>query len=180
MEEKYWYVVSTYSGYENKVKEYLVRRVESMGLQSVINQVIVPEVKEVEIKDGVKKEKVKKLFPGYVLIEMAMTDEAWYIVRNTPNVTGFLGSSGGGAKPIPVPYEEIEPIFKQMDLPTKPVIATDLRIGDFVKVVSGPYEDTEGPVVKINLDNQSVTLVKNIFGSDNEVEISLSDVHKLV
>ena len=98
--EKLWYVVNTYSGHENKVKEKLEARTESMGMQDYIFRVIVPETTEVEVKDGVKKEKVKKMFPGYVLVEMIMTDEAWYIVRNTPGVTGFIGSSGKGAKPV--------------------------------------------------------------------------------
>ena len=100
MEEKQWYVVNTYSGHENKVKEKLDMRIQSMNMQDYIFRVIVPEKTEIEIKDGVKKEKVKKLFPGYVLVEMIMTDEAWYVVRNTPGVTGFLGSSGKGAKPF--------------------------------------------------------------------------------
>ena len=96
--EKLWYVVNTYSGHESKVKEKLEARTESMGMQDYIYRVIVPETTEVEVKDGVKKEKVKKMFPGYILVEMVMSDEAWYIVRNTPGVTGFIGSSGKGAK----------------------------------------------------------------------------------
>ena len=103
--EKQWYVVNTYSGHENKVKEKLEMRAESMNMEDYIYRVIVPEQKEVEIKDGVTKEKVKKMFPGYILVEMVMTDEAWYVVRNTPGVTGFIGSSGKGAKPTPLqPY----------------------------------------------------------------------------
>ena len=102
MEEKKWYVVNTYSGHENKVKEKLDMRIQSMNMQDYIFRVIVPEATETEIKDGKKKEKVKKLFPGYVLVEMIMTDEAWYVIRNTPGVTGFLGSSGKGAKPFPL------------------------------------------------------------------------------
>src|SRR5574344_671979 len=102
MEEKKWYVVNTYFGHESKVKEKLDMRINSMDMQENIFRVIVPERKEIEIKDGKKKEKVKKLFPGYVLVEMIMSDESWYIVRNTPGVTGFLGSSGKGAKPVPL------------------------------------------------------------------------------
>ena len=100
MEEKQWCVVNTYSGHENKVKEKLEMRASTMGLEDYIFRVVVPEQTEIEFKDGVKKEKVKKMFPGYVLIEMIMSDEAWYVVRNTPGVTGFIGSSGKGAKPI--------------------------------------------------------------------------------
>ena len=100
-EQKLWYVVNTYSGHESKVRDNLLMRAQSMGMENNIFRVIVPEQKEVEIKDGVKKEKIKKMFPGYVLVEMIMSDEAWYAVRNTPGVTGFIGSSGKGAKPIP-------------------------------------------------------------------------------
>ena len=113
-EEKKWYVVNTYSGHEAKVKEKLDMRINSMDMQENIFRVIVPERKEIEIKDGKKKEKVKKLFPGYVLVEMIMSDESWYIVRNTPGVTGFLGSSGKGAKPVPLYDEEVERIFTGM------------------------------------------------------------------
>ena len=120
--EKQWYVVNTYSGHENKVKEKLDMRIQSMNMQDYIFRVIVPEKTEIEIKDGVKKEKVKKLFPGYVLVEMIMTDEAWYVVRNTPGVTGFLGSSGKGAKPFPLYKYEIENILKTIGVTDKPVV----------------------------------------------------------
>ena len=116
MEEKCWYVVNTYSGHENKVKEKLEMRIESMDMQDNIFRVVVPEQTEIDIKDGVKKEKVKKLFPGYVLVEMIMSDEAWYVVRNTPGVTGFIGSSGKGAKPIPLLPHEIDRILGQMGM----------------------------------------------------------------
>ena len=114
--EKEWYVVNTYSGHEAKVKEKLEAKVESMGLQDYIYRIIIPETTEVEIKDGVKKEKTKKMFPGYVLVEMVMSDEAWYIVRNTPGVTGFIGSSGKGAKPTPLLPSEIDKILASMGM----------------------------------------------------------------
>ena len=105
--EKEWYVVNTYSGHEYKVKEKLESKIESMGLQDNIFRIVIPETTEVEVKNGVKKEKQKKMFPGYILVEMKMSDESWYIVRNTPGVTGFIGSSGKGAKPTPLlPHEE--------------------------------------------------------------------------
>ena len=106
--EKEWYVVNTYSGHESKVKEKLEMRASSMGLEDYIFRVVVPEQTEVEYKDGVKKEKVKKMFPGYILVEMIMTDEAWFVVRNTPGVTGFIGSSGKGAKPFPLTLAEVD------------------------------------------------------------------------
>ena len=112
--EKEWFVVNTYSGHENKVKEKLLMRAESMGMQDYIFRVIVPEQEETEIKDGVTKKRVKKLFPGYILVEMVMTDEAWYVVRNTPGVTGFIGSSGKGAKPTPLPPQEVDNVLKVM------------------------------------------------------------------
>ncbi len=115
-EGRRWYVVNTYSGHENKVKENLEKRVESMGLQDVLFQIVIPEHVETEIKDGKKINKTKNMFPGYVLVEMIMTDEAWYVVRNTSGVTGFIGSSGGGAKPFPLPKSELDPILKKMGL----------------------------------------------------------------
>ncbi len=113
---KLWYVVNTYSGHENKVKEKLEMRINSMNMQDYIYRVIVPEQTEIEVKDGVKKEKVKKMFPGYILVEMVMSDEAWYVVRNTPGVTGFIGSSGKGAKPVPLLPSEIVRILSNMGM----------------------------------------------------------------
>ena len=114
--EKEWYVVNTYSGHENKVKEKLLMRANTMGMEDYIFRVVVPEQKEVEIKDGVTKERVKKMFPGYILVEMIMTDEAWFIVRNTPGVTGFIGSSGKGAKPFPLTPQEVDHILGAMGM----------------------------------------------------------------
>ena len=113
-QERQWYVVNTYSGHENKVKEKLEMRASTMGMEDYIFTVVVPEQTEIEVKDGVKKEKIKKLFPGYILVEMIMTDEAWFIVRNTPGVTGFIGSSGKGAKPFPLTPAEVDKILLPM------------------------------------------------------------------
>ena len=132
--EKEWYVVNTYSGHEQKVKEKLEAKIESMGMQDYIFRVIIPETTEVEVKDGVKKEKVKKMFPGYVLVEMIMTDEAWYIVRNTPGVTGFIGSSGKGAKPTPLLPQEIDRILANMGM-SRVNIEEDLKVGDTVNII---------------------------------------------
>ena len=132
-EEKKWYVVNTYSGHEAKVKEKLDMRINSMDMQENIFRVIVPERKEVEIKDGKKVEKTKKLFPGYVLVEMIMSDESWYIVRNTPGVTGFLGSSGKGAKPVPLYDYEVERLFKEIGM-DKDNIVVNYEVGDKVKI----------------------------------------------
>ena len=133
--DKQWYVVNTYSGHENKVKEKLLMRAESMNMEDYIYRVIVPEQKEVEIKDGVTKEKVKKMFPGYILVEMVMTDEAWYIVRNTPGVTGFIGSSGKGAKPTPLQPYEVDKILNNMGM-SRIDVDNDLEVGSKVKIVA--------------------------------------------
>ena len=129
--DKQWYVVNTYSGHENKVKEKLEMRAESMDMQDYIYRVVIPEEKIVEVKDGVTKEKVKKMFPGYILVEMVMTDEAWYVVRNTPGVTGFIGSSGKGAKPIPLNDQEVKKFIGDAADEVKP-INTDVEVGDSV------------------------------------------------
>ena len=145
MEEKRWYVVNTYSGHENKVKEKLEMRIASMDMQENIYRVVVPEQTEVEIKDGIKKERLKKLFPGYVLAEMVMSDEAWYVVRNTPGVTGFIGSSGKGAKPIPLLPSEIDRILGQMGM-SRLELGSEIIEGDKVKIISGPFTAMYGRI----------------------------------
>jgi transcriptional antiterminator NusG len=175
MEEKQWYVVNTYSGHENKVKEKLDMRIQSMNMQDYIFRVIVPEVTETEIKDGKKKEKVKKLFPGYVLVEMIMTDEAWYVIRNTPGVTGFLGSSGKGAKPFPLMKSDIDNIFKIMGISDKKV-TVDLNEGDRVKITDGPFKLMVGKVLEIDKDNSIAKVSIDLFGQETTVEVNLTDV----
>ena len=130
--EKEWYVVNTYSGHENKVKEKLEMRASTMGMEDYIFRVVVPEQKEIEIKDGKEKEKIKKMFPGYILVEMIMNDEAWFIVRNTPGVTGFIGSSGKGAKPTPLQPFEVDQILGNMGM-TRLEVDSDLKEGELVK-----------------------------------------------
>ena len=141
--EKNWYVVHTYSGYENKVKANLEKRVETMGMQDKIFRVVVPEEEETEIKDGKKKVVMKKIFPGYVLVEIIMTDDSWYVVRNTPGVTGFIGSSGGGAKPTPLLPEEVEVILKQMGV-KEGRVEVDFEVGEMVEVLEGPFANFQG------------------------------------
>ena len=173
MEEKKWYVVNTYSGHESKVKEKLDMRINSMEQQENIFRVIVPERKEVEIKDGKKKEKIKKLFPGYVLVEMVMSDEAWYIVRNTPGVTGFLGSSGKGAKPIPLQDDEVERIFKEIGY-TGEVIDVNYEIGDNVKITDGPFKMLAGKITSLDVDNGIAQVSIDLFGQETTVELELT------
>ena len=177
MEEKKWYVVNTYSGHENKVKENLEMRAESMGMQDNIFRVIVPEETIIEEKNGVKKEKVKKLFPGYILVEMIMTDEAWYVVRNTQGVTGFIGPSGKGAKPTPLQPYEVENILDTMGL-NKINVETELEEGIKVKVVGGPFNGMFGTVDSIDLDNNVVTLTIDLFGQDTQVEVEPNQIQK--
>ncbi len=175
--DKKWYVVNTYSGHEKKVQEKLMMRTESMGMQDYIFRVIVPEAKEVEVKDGVKKEKIKKLFPGYVLVEMIMTDEAWFIVRNTPGVTGFIGSSGKGAKPTPLQPYEVDKILNSMGM-SRLEVSTDLAVGELVKVVSGPFAGMEGKIESLDLENSIVYVLLDLFGQETSVEVELSQIEK--
>ena len=161
-EGRRWYVVNTYSGHENKVKENLEKRVESMGLQDCLFNIVIPEHVETEIKDGKKINKTKNMFPGYVLVEMIMTDEAWYIVRNTSGVTGFIGSSGGGAKPFPLPKEEIDPILKSMGIKTSQ-LEVDFGVGDEVKVISGPFAGKQGKVESIDHEKEVASVFIDFF-----------------
>lgn len=175
--EKEWYVVNTYSGHEAKVKEKLEAKVESMGLQDYIYRIIIPETTEVEIKDGVKKEKIKKMFPGYVLVEMVMSDEAWYIVRNTPGVTGFIGSSGKGAKPTPLLPSEIDKILASMGM-SRVNIESEIAVGDKVSIVDGPFKGMIGKVDNIDLENNRLNVLIDLFGQETPVEVEVYQVNK--
>ena len=175
--EKQWYVVNTYSGHENKVKEKLEMRANSMDMKDYIFRVIVPEQKEVEVKDGVSKEKVKKMFPGYILVEMVMSDEAWFVVRNTPGVTGFIGSSGKGAKPIPLSPQEIDRILANEGI-SRLDIETDLKEGDSVKIIDGPFNGMYGKVQNIDLENEKLNVLIDLFGQETPVEVDLVQISK--
>ena len=175
--EKEWYVVNTYSGHESKVKEKLEAKTESMGMQDYIFRVIVPETTEVEVKDGVKKEKQKKMFPGYVLVEMIMSDEAWYIVRNTPGVTGFIGSSGKGAKPTPLLPSEIDKILAGMGM-SRVNIESELAIGDKVSIVDWVFKGMICKVDGINLENNRLNVLIDLFGQETPVEVEVYQVSK--
>ncbi len=175
--DKKWYVVNTYSGHEKKVKEKLEMRTSSMGMENYIFRVIVPEQTEVEIKDGVTKEKLKKLFPGYIIVEMIMTDEAWFIVRNTPGVTGFIGSSGKGAKPTPLQPYEVDKILNNMGM-SRLEVATDLQEGQLIKVISGPFSGMEGRIDTLDMPNQKLTVLLDLFGQETSVEVQLSEIEK--
>jgi len=176
--EKRWYVAHTYSGYENKVKMNLEKRVETMGMEDKIFRVIVPEEEETEIKNGKKKVVKKKVFPGYVLTEMIMTDDSWYVVRNTPGVTGFVGSSGHGSKPTPLLPDEVDAILKQMGVQDKPV-DVDFELKENVRVTDGPFADFTGTIENIDTDKQKLKVHVNMFGRETPVELDFSQVEKL-
>lgn len=176
--QKEWYVVNTYAGHENKVKENLQRRVETMNLQDYLFRIIVAEESEIEYKNGKKTEKVKNLFPGYLFVEMIMTDEAWYIVRNTPGVTGFIGSSGGGAKPFPVAEAEIDSILRRLGMSEKQV-QIDFGVGDRVKILSGPFANVEGTVEELHDDAQTAIVLTILFGRETPTEIAYGDLEKI-
>ena len=176
-EQKLWYVVNTYSGHESKVRDNLLMRAQSMGMENNIFRVIVPEQKEVEIKDGVKKEKIKKMFPGYVLVEMIMSDEAWYAVRNTPGVTGFIGSSGKGAKPIPLSPQEIDKILINEGM-SRVDIEADLKEGDSVTIIDGPFKGKYKKIESIDLENNKLTVLIDLFGQETPVEVELLQISK--
>ncbi len=173
--QKEWYVVNTISGHEYKVKEKLENRINSMELHENIFRVIVPEQKEIEYKDGVKKEKIKKMFPGYVLVEMVMSDEAWFIVRNTQGVTGFIGSSGKGAKPIPLSPQEVDKILSNMGM-SRIDLNTDLSEGKKVKIIDGPFKDMIAKIEKVDLKEQKLNVLIDLFGQDTSVEVDISQV----
>ena len=175
--EKEWYVVNTYSGHENKVKEKLEMRASTMGMEDYIFRVVVPEQTEVEYKDGAKKEKVKKMFPGYILVEMIMTDEAWFIVRNTPGVTGFIGSSGKGAKPFPLTPAAVDKILGSMGM-SRLEIGSELNVDDNVKVVDGPFNGMFGKVKSIDPATGSLEVTLDLFGQETVVELEISQISK--
>ncbi|WP_066321241.1 transcription termination/antitermination protein NusG [Bacillus sp. FJAT-29814] len=176
--EKNWYVVHTYSGYENKVKTNLEKRVESMGMQDKIFRVVVPEEEETELKNGKKKVVKRKVFPGYVLVELIMTDDSWYVVRNTPGVTGFVGSAGSGSKPTPLLPDEVAFILKRMGVEEKRV-DVNYEIGETVRVKEGPFANFTGNVEEMDRDKQKLKVLVNMFGRDTPVELEFSQIEKI-
>ena len=176
--QKEWYVVNTYSGHENKVKEKLEMRASTMGLEDYIFRVVVPEQTEIEYnKDGKKVEKVKKMFPGYILVEMIMTDEAWFIVRNTPGVTGFIGSSGKGAKPFPLTPAEVDKILGSMGM-SRLDLGNELNVDYMVKVIEGPFSGMFGKIKTIDSATGALEVALDLFGQETIVELQVSQIEK--
>ena len=176
--KKEWYVVNTVTGYEYKVKEKLEMMINSMELHNNIYRVVVPEQKIIEVKNGVKKERIKKMFPGYVLVEMVMSDEAWYIVRNTQGVTGFIGSSGKGATPIPLLPSEVDNILGSMGL-SRIDVTKELEVGKKVKIVNGPFKDMEGTIESVDMKSQKLNVNVYLFGQVTSIEVDFSDIESL-
>ena len=173
--ERGWYVIHTYSGYEESVAKSLRQRIESLGMEDKIFNVIIPKEKKIKIKNGKRKVVEEKIYPGYVLVEMIVTDDSWYIVRNTPNVTGFVGA---GTTPIPVSKEEIENLKKRMEI-KEPEYKIEVRFGDLVKITDGPFKDFDGKVSEIDEERGKVKVLINIFGRDTPVELDLLQIKKL-
>jgi len=170
-----WYVIHSYSGYENKVKANLDQRIESMGMQDKIFQVVVPTEAEIEVRDGQRRITEKKIFPGYILVEMLMTDDSWYAVRNTPGVTGFVGM---GKKPTPLRPEEVQRIMKRME-EEAPKIKVTFLPGQRVRIIDGPFTDFVGNVDDIDMDKSKVRVLVAFFGRDTPVELDLLQVEKM-
>ena len=175
MKRPRWYVVHSYAGYENKVKANLEHRVESMNMSSKIFDIYIPTEDVMEIQGGKKQVTSKKVFPGYLLVKMHLDDDSWYVVRNTPGVTGFIGS---GDKPNPLPNDEVKKIMKR-EVAEKPRPKTDFEINQPVKVISGPFANFDGTISEINLDQGKLKVLVSIFGRQTPVELNFNQVSKI-
>jgi transcriptional antiterminator NusG len=176
MEEKRWYVVHTYSGYENKVKTNLEKRVDSMEMTEKIFRVLVPMEDEIEIKDGKQKIVKRKVYPGYVLVEMAMSDDSWYVVRNTPGVTGFVGS---GNKPIPLSDEEVKTILTAEEAVHTAHMVVKFEVNQSIRVVAGPFKDHVAVIKEIYPDRGRVQVLVSLFGRDTPAELDFVQIEDL-
>lgn len=174
-QQRAWYVVHSYSGYENKVKKNLEHRIESMGMGDLIFRVVVPTEEEVELRDGQRKTTERRIFPGYILVEMIMTDDSWYVVRNTPGVTGFVGSAN---EPTPLRQEEVDRILKRMEAET-PKVKVSLKPGHKVRIVEGPFTDFMGTVEELLLDKGKVRILVSFFGRETPVELDFLQVERI-
>ena len=176
--EKKWYVLHTYAGYENKVSSNLESRAQSMGMEDNIFRVVVPEEESHEVKNGKDKVEMKKVFPGYVLVEMVMTDQAWYIVRNTPGVTGFLGSHGQGSKPTPLLPEEAEQILHQLGMSARHT-ELNVEVGEQVTIIDGAFSGLTGEVTEIDNEKMKLKVNINMFGRETSTELDFDQVDEI-
>lgn len=172
---KNWYVIHTYSGYEDAVAKNLKQRIESLAMEGKIFNVIVPKEKKIKIKNGKRKTVEEKIYPGYVLVEMIVDDESWYVVRNTPRVTGFLGA---GTTPIPVSKKDIDDLMRRMDA-GEPEFKVDFAVGEAVKVMDGPFKGFEGRVSEIDQERGKIKVLVNMFGRDTPVELDSLQIKKV-
>lgn len=170
-----WYVIHTYSGYEDNVKRNLEQRIESLGMEDKIFSVLVPKEKKIKIKNGKRTTVEERVFPGYVLVEMIVTDDSWYVVRNTPNVTGFIGA---GTTPLPISPEEIDVIKKKMGT-EEPKYKINVSAGDVVKITDGPFKDFEGKVSEIDEEKGKVKVLVSMFSRETPVELDFLQLKKI-
>ncbi len=178
--EKRWYVIHTYSGYENRVKKNLEQRIKSMNAQDKILQVLIPTENEIEIREGQRRTVAKKIFPGYILVQMKMSDESWNVVRNTPGVTGFVSVIEEGDKlaPIPLDQEEVKTIIRQMESGA-PRVKVGFTKGESVRIIDGPFTDFIGVVDEINLQKGKVRVLVSLFGRETPIEVDFVQVERL-
>jgi len=173
-DDRGWYVVHCYSGYEKKVRHNLEQRIETMGMKEKIFDVVVPTEEEIEVKEGKRRTVERRVFPGYILVNMILTEESWYVVRNTPGVTGFVGM---GNQPIPLRPEEVAHIVKRMEADA-PRIKVTFRLGERVRIVDGPFNDFRGTVSEIDMERAKVRVMVNFFGRETPVELDFLQVEK--
>jgi len=173
--QKRWYVIHTYSGYEEAVAKNLKQRIESLGMEDKIFNVIVPKEKKIKIRNGKRKVVEEKIYPGYVLVEMIVTDDSWYVVRNTPRVTGFVGAS---TTPIPISGKELESLLKRIKQ-EEPEYKIDVKPGDLVRIIDGPFKDFDGKVSEIDEKRGKIKVLVNMFGRDTPVELDSLQIKKL-
>jgi transcription termination/antitermination protein NusG len=173
--DKEWYVVHCYSGYENKVRHAIEQRIETMGMRDKIFDVIVPTEEEIEVKDGKRRKVERRVFPGYILVQMKMDEDSWYVVRNTPGVTGFVGM---GNDPTPLRQEEVKTIMDRMESDV-PNVKVTFKVGQKVRIIDGPFNDFIGTVAAIDPDKSKVRVMVNFFGRDTPVELDFLEVEKV-
>jgi len=174
-EGRNWYVIHTYAGYENAVMRNLKQRIESLGMEDKIYSVIVPTEKKIKIKGGKRIEEEEKIYPGYILVDMVVTDDSWYVVRNTPRVTGFVGS---GVYPVPIDKKEVESLFARMNA-DKVTHNMDLIVDDAIMIVDGPFKDLEGKVKEVDTERGKVKVLVSMFGRETPVELDFLQIKKI-
>lgn len=173
--EKHWYVIHTYSGYEDAVTRALKQRIESMGMEDKIYQVLVPKEKRIQVKGGKRRVVEERIYPGYVLVEMIVTDDSWYVVRNTPRVTGFVGA---GTSPTPIAQEEVDALMRRMGV-EEPEYKVDVTVGEAVQIIDGPFKEFDGKVSEVDEARGKIKVLVNMFGRDTPVELDFLQVKKI-